>query len=380
MGAETPEAAELKDKSGDRRYFVIVPQLVWALSRSSYDLSLWLAVKMVAGEDGECYLSRDQLAMLAMMSAGKVSDCRDHLLSVGLLQGELRRDPGYPQPVWHLRVPDLWARNVKWREEIGDSLADRVAYKGGEWPSLRDEAEEASPGDGYPSPGDEGMSPHDGGMSPGDGKKNQTKIQEGEPAPTTTDAPQAAPTVGVGGNASLSEADADTEAEAAFTEMCGELSERLGLVISATLRAKLRQAYDADGGRRLRGLYEHVTTAPNLTNPAGMMVRWIDDGPTLESLPSAVHNRCKPQPWYGYTDQATGEWVAAGPKPTRWGRYPDAAPEAATVQAGDGERLYSMVGPDGETRDYTSAELEGLRGKAADRQELETRDKWNIHG
>lgn len=93
---------ELTDESADRKYFVIVPQIVWAQAMDVYDLALWTAVKMVAGDAGECCLSTEDLATLAMMSAGKVSQCRQRLLAIGLLQGELRRDPGYPQPVWHL--------------------------------------------------------------------------------------------------------------------------------------------------------------------------------------------------------------------------------------------------------------------------------------
>jgi len=35
-------------------------------------------------------------------------------MSVGLLYGKFKRDPGYPQPVWHLRIPNLWKANVAW--------------------------------------------------------------------------------------------------------------------------------------------------------------------------------------------------------------------------------------------------------------------------
>ncbi len=61
------------------------------------------------------------------MSAGKVVDCRSHLLRVGLLVGRFYRDPGYPLPIWHLHIPDLWPRNSAWRLETGDSLRDRIA-------------------------------------------------------------------------------------------------------------------------------------------------------------------------------------------------------------------------------------------------------------
>lgn len=123
------EGNKFQDGSADRKYWVQIPQLVWALSRSSYDLALWFVVKMIAGEGGECYLSTGDLALLSQMSAGKLSECRQHLLDVGLLEGELRRDPGYPQPVWHLRIPDLWPANMAWRQKLGHKLKDRVKLR-----------------------------------------------------------------------------------------------------------------------------------------------------------------------------------------------------------------------------------------------------------
>src|SRR5512134_1814620 len=95
------EGTRVKDESDDRKYFTITPRLVWALSRNCYDYTLWNVIKDIAG-DRECILSREDMAALAMMSTGQVSDSRKHLFSVGVLRGELRRDPGYPQPVWHL--------------------------------------------------------------------------------------------------------------------------------------------------------------------------------------------------------------------------------------------------------------------------------------
>jgi len=118
------EATGPEDKSGDRKYYVAVPQLVWFLARGPYDLALWTTIKMIAGEEGECYLSTPDLATAAMMSAGKVSDCRQYLLETGLIQGELRKDPGYPQPVWHLTIPNLWPHNAAWRRDH-NSLIDK---------------------------------------------------------------------------------------------------------------------------------------------------------------------------------------------------------------------------------------------------------------
>ena len=70
----------------------------------------------------------EDLAALAMMSTGQVSRCSKYLMSAGLLYGKFKRDPGYPQPVWHFRIPNLWKANVAWAEEHL-SIASRVAWK-----------------------------------------------------------------------------------------------------------------------------------------------------------------------------------------------------------------------------------------------------------
>jgi hypothetical protein len=169
---------KLEDASSDKKYFMITPQLVWAICRSPYDYTLWDVIKMIAGENGECYLSTEDLAILSMMSTGKVSQCRKYLIEKGLLKGEIRRDPGYPQPVWHLQIPDIWKENVTWRQEF-DSLADRIALKKEQKKSLH--RVKPSPDEEPPSPGEGGISPGEEPPSPGETKKNQVVDPQEEP-------------------------------------------------------------------------------------------------------------------------------------------------------------------------------------------------------
>lgn len=158
----------IEDHSKDHAYFIITPQLVWALCKDPYEFTLWSVIKMVAGDAGECYLSSNQLASLSMMSLGKVSQCRKRLIDIGLLEGEIRRDPGYPQPVWHLRVPDLWQLNIKWRQRY-NLLTDRLKFKEYQkelspdesLKSIEDKRKKLSPDESFKelSPGEKGPSP-----------------------------------------------------------------------------------------------------------------------------------------------------------------------------------------------------------------------------
>jgi hypothetical protein len=118
----------VSDGSEDRKYFTIVPRVVWAKCRNPYDLALWIVVKDISGQSGECYLSTSDLAELAMMSRTQAHRSREYLVQSGLLTGEKRKDPGYPISVWHLRVPDLWKENVEWAE-THIKIADRLRWK-----------------------------------------------------------------------------------------------------------------------------------------------------------------------------------------------------------------------------------------------------------
>lgn len=114
--------------NADHKYFVITPRLVWVLCNSPFEYTLWNVIKDIAGDGGECIISTPDLAVLSMMSTGKVSECRTTLIELGLLSGELRKDPGYPQPVWHLTIPDIWEKNIAWSIAF-PKISDRVEYK-----------------------------------------------------------------------------------------------------------------------------------------------------------------------------------------------------------------------------------------------------------
>lgn len=118
----------VKDASNDTRYFALVPRIVTATCRNPFDLAVWIIVKEVAGEAGECWLDTESLAALAGMSLGQAHKSRAFLIGQGLLQGELKKHDGQGQKVWHLTVPNLWARNVSFAESH-PKIADRIAYK-----------------------------------------------------------------------------------------------------------------------------------------------------------------------------------------------------------------------------------------------------------
>lgn len=175
------EKTKVKDESNDHIYFTVTPRLVWAMADDPDEYTFWCVVKDIAGEKGECILARDDLAALAMISGGKASQCRDNLINKRLLLGEFKRDPGYPQAVWHLSVPDFWEANTRWARRY-PKISDRIDYKKEQLQKLKELRKEASRADGSQkaSPDDRGVSPDDERISPDDAKKNVLKNQEEE--------------------------------------------------------------------------------------------------------------------------------------------------------------------------------------------------------
>ena len=195
------ETNKLENKSGDAKYFTLVPRILQLLKRDPYDLALWVTIKEICGGDDsgrECYLSTEQLAILSGMSEGKVIDCRRYLIAQGLLEGNIHKDPGYPQPVWHLKVPDVWGRNtimaqqyLTIQQRIDFILNRKNLIHSGRSVSPEDTESsvhtELSPGESLNdkelspheslnevelSPGERGTSPHESKPSPGETKNN----------------------------------------------------------------------------------------------------------------------------------------------------------------------------------------------------------------
>lgn len=153
---------KVSDKSNDRRYFNITPRIVKALCRNPYDLALWETIREIAGEDGQCYITNEDLAVLSMMSTGQSSYSRSYLIDSGLLIGEFIRDPGYPQRVWHLSIPDLWQMNIEWCKKY-PTIEARVIQKKEQKKTLHWVKRLKVP------------SPSEGKASPSEAKKNTRK-------------------------------------------------------------------------------------------------------------------------------------------------------------------------------------------------------------
>lgn len=120
------EINRIIDESGDPKYFVMIPRLIWARARDTFDYTFYAVVKDIAGENGECWLGTEDLARLCKMSEGKAADCREFWLSTGFITGELQ-SVGEGKFVWHLKICNIWEDNRRWSED-NPTIDDRIDH------------------------------------------------------------------------------------------------------------------------------------------------------------------------------------------------------------------------------------------------------------
>ncbi len=104
------------DASNDKKYFTIIPNILWAedLKLTAHDLLLYTTIKKVAGEAGVCFMSTRRLAKEAKMSTGQVSTSKQHLANTGLVEIVTKRRNSNGWPVDHITVTDIWGRNIEY--------------------------------------------------------------------------------------------------------------------------------------------------------------------------------------------------------------------------------------------------------------------------
>ena len=112
----------------DHKYFTLIPRIVIATCDDPFELNLWVVIKEIAGEKGECYVSTPRLAVLANQSVATVYRKRNSLIEKGLIHGVKIEDPQTKVEIWHLSIPDLWDANLTFARGF-PKIDDRVEAK-----------------------------------------------------------------------------------------------------------------------------------------------------------------------------------------------------------------------------------------------------------
>ncbi len=135
----------------DAQYFTMLPNLIDDLTLSVYAVRLYLHIKRVTGETGECWQSTETLARVCDMSMGSVSNAKKELEAAALIAITTGQNGRNLYDI--ITIQDIWARNIRHYENGGGKLT----------PSPHEGVEEKratpSPREGTPSPGETTPSP-----------------------------------------------------------------------------------------------------------------------------------------------------------------------------------------------------------------------------
>jgi hypothetical protein len=108
---------QLTDKSGDRKYYAMIPHLIYELGLSAKAIVLYCYIKRVVGECGECWQSTRTIAKKLKMSMGSVSKAKNELAAikypVQLIDiQEVKSSRG--KPSHHITILDIWQFNEEY--------------------------------------------------------------------------------------------------------------------------------------------------------------------------------------------------------------------------------------------------------------------------
>jgi len=102
------------DKSGDRKYFTIIPNYIVNHS-TVYEQAIYLYMKRVAGEEGSCWESPKNIAKKLGIAPGTVRKYQKELVKRGWMEvvGTHRKT----KPTIEYRIVDLWELNTRYYAE-----------------------------------------------------------------------------------------------------------------------------------------------------------------------------------------------------------------------------------------------------------------------
>jgi hypothetical protein len=100
------------DKSNDRRYFTVVPNIVDDSDLDPFAFRLYVHLKRVAGETGRCTQSTSTLATACKMSRPVVVDAKKTLVEKGLITIDVVAGEHPGRPYHEITIKDIWQENI----------------------------------------------------------------------------------------------------------------------------------------------------------------------------------------------------------------------------------------------------------------------------
>lgn len=103
----------IKDDGDLRKYYTQIPNIIDDSDLSVYAIRLYLHLKRVAGEYGDCYQSTSTLAKACRMSAGSVVKAKEELQKKGFIQIDIIKGEHGEFDRHNITIVDVWNANFR---------------------------------------------------------------------------------------------------------------------------------------------------------------------------------------------------------------------------------------------------------------------------
>jgi hypothetical protein len=103
----------IRDDGDLRKWRTEIPNIIDDWGLDVYSFRLYVHLKRVAGDNGDCFQSTDSLAAACCMSAGAVSNAKQALKEAGLIEIELSENDHGGRKYHNITIKNIWPENFK---------------------------------------------------------------------------------------------------------------------------------------------------------------------------------------------------------------------------------------------------------------------------
>lgn len=118
---------QLSDSTNTRRYFSMMPQMIFTMGLSSYAVHLYGLILALVGEGGDCRYSMGNLAEMMGCAESTVITARDDLERAGVVRVWRTPAQNGGRAKVHIEAVDIWESNVRYVREKQQAKANAKA-------------------------------------------------------------------------------------------------------------------------------------------------------------------------------------------------------------------------------------------------------------
>lgn len=107
------------DQSSLHRYRTEIPNIIMDMGLDTYELSLYLHLKRIAGDNGKCWMSIKSLSAISKISVRKIQYLKSQLVIKKLISIKIREKKDGSLETDLIEIVDIWPKNFEFFKEKG---------------------------------------------------------------------------------------------------------------------------------------------------------------------------------------------------------------------------------------------------------------------